>query len=165
MMLDEKWMPRFPHFEATPHDFLAWREQSHSFDQLGTFRDNGIQPLRGRQVRAHFRRARHGEFPGGSRSRTDLGRSFTAKEDTAGNDHVILLGYDLWKQRFAGDAHVVGSVIKLNDVNFTVIGVMPSIFRFPHDAEIWKPMGLTARDFDGGHFLWGIGRLKANVTR
>ena len=33
MMLDEKWMPRFPHFEATPRDFLAWREQSQSFDQ------------------------------------------------------------------------------------------------------------------------------------
>ena len=27
MMFDEKWMPRFPHFEATPRDFLAWREQ------------------------------------------------------------------------------------------------------------------------------------------
>src|SRR5579863_628722 len=27
MMLDEKWMPCFSHFEAPPHDFLAWREQ------------------------------------------------------------------------------------------------------------------------------------------
>jgi len=33
MMLDEKWLPRFPHFEATPADFLSW-EQSRVFDQV-----------------------------------------------------------------------------------------------------------------------------------
>jgi putative ABC transport system permease protein len=49
-------------------------------------------------------------------------------------------------------------------VDFTVIGVMPPTFHFPHNAEIWKPMGLTSEDFDGGHFLWGVGRLKPGVT-
>jgi predicted permease len=165
MMLDEKWMPRFPHFEATPHDFLAWREQSQSFDQLGAFVTMAFNLSEGdRSERVSGVRVT-ANLPEVLGVEPILGRSFTAKEDTAGNDHVILLGYNLWKQRFAGDAHVLGSVIKLNDANFTVIGVMPSTFRFPHDAEIWKPMGLTAQDFDGGHFLWGIGRLKQNVTR
>ena len=77
----------------------------------------------------------------------------------------MLLGYRLWKERFGGDAKAIGSVVRLNDLDFTVIGVMPPGFRFPHDAEIWKPMGFTADDFDGGHFIWGIGRLKANMTR
>jgi predicted permease len=165
MMLDEKWMPRFPHFEATPHDFLAWREQSQSFDQLGAFVTMAFNLSEGdRSERISGARVT-ANLPEVLGVEPILGRSFTAKEDTAGNDRVILLGYNLWKQRFAGDAHVLGSVIKLNDVDFTVIGVMPSTFRFPHDAEIWKPMGLTAGDFDSGHFLWGIGRLKANVTR
>ena len=164
MMLDEKWMPRFPHFEATPHDFLAWREQSQSFDQLGAFVTMAFNLSEGdRSERISGARVT-ANLPEVLGVEPILGRSFTAKEDTAGNDHEILLGYNLWKQRFAGDAHVLGSVIKLNDVDFTVIGVMPSIFRFPRDAEIWKPMGLTAGDFDGGHFLWGIGRLKPNVT-
>src|ERR1700677_1733022 len=165
MMLDEKWMPRFPHFEATPHDFLAWQEQSRSFDQLGAFVTTAFNLSEGdRSERISGARVT-ANLPEVLGVEPVLGRSFTAKEDTAGSDHVILLAYNLWKQRFAGDARVLGSVIKLNDVDFTVLGGMPSTFRFPHDAEIWKPMGLTAEDFDGGHFLWGIGRLKPNVTR
>src|SRR2546426_8269773 len=39
-----------------------------------------------------------------------------------------------------------------------------TLFRSPQAAEIWKPMGFTAKDFDGGHFVWGIGRLKPGVT-
>ncbi len=165
MMLDEKWMPRFPHFEATPRDFLAWREQSQSFDQLGAFVTMAFNLSEGdRSERISGARVT-ANLPEVLGVEPILGRSFTSKEDAAGNDYVILLGYNLWKQRFAGDARVLGSVIKLNDVDFTVIGVMPPTFRFPHDAEIWKPMGLTAEDLDSGHFLWGIGRLKLNVRR
>lgn len=164
VMLDEKWMPRFSHFEATPRDFLAWREQSHSFDQLGAFvnmtfnlsEGNKSESISGERVTANLP-----ELLG---VKPILGRSFTSQEDIRGNDHVILLGYHLWKQQFAGDAHVRGSVIKLNDLDYTVIGVMPASFRFPHDAQIWKPMGFTAEDFDGGHFLWGVGRLKPDAT-
>jgi putative ABC transport system permease protein len=164
MMLDEKWMPRFSHFEATPRDFLAWREQSHSFDQLGAFvnmtfnlsEGNKSESISGERVTANLP-----ELLG---VKPILGRSFTSQEDIRGNDHVILLGYHLWKQQFSGNAHVLGSVIKLNDLDYTVIGVMPASFRFPHDAEIWKPMGFTAEDFDGGHFLWGVGRLKPDAT-
>jgi predicted permease len=164
MMLDEKWMPRFSHFEATPQDFLAWREQSRSFDQLGAFVNMAFNLSEGdRSERISGVRVT-ANLPEVLGVEPILGRSFLAKEDTAGNDHVVLLGYNLWKQRFAGDFHVLGSVIKLNDVDFTVIGVMPPTFHFPHNAEIWKPMGLTAEDFDGGHFLWGVGRLKPGVT-
>jgi hypothetical protein len=131
MMLDEKWMPRFPHFEATPHDFLAWRDQSQSFDQLGAFVTMAFDLSEGdRSERISGARVT-ANLPEVLGVEPILGRSFTVKEDTAGNDHVILLGYNLWKQRFAGDAHVLGSVIKLDDVDFTVIGVMPSTFRFP----------------------------------
>ena len=165
MMLDEKWMPRFPHFEATPRDFQAWREQSHSFDQLGAFVTMAVnlsegersERISGARVTANLTEVL-GVQP-------ILGRGFASKEDTAGNDHVVLLGYNLWKQRFAADPHVLGSVVHIDDEDFTVVGVMPSTFRFPHDAEIWKPMGLTAEDFAAGHFLWGVGRLRPNVTR
>jgi predicted permease len=164
MMLDEKWLPRFSHFEATPKDLLAWREQSQSFSQLGAFvnmafnfsGEDSSERISGARVTANL--------PDLLGIKPILGRSFTPQEDAVGNDHVILLGYGLWKRQFAGNANVLGSIVKLNDMDFTVVGVMPPGFRFPHDAEIWKPMGLTTEDFDGGHFLWGVGRLKQNAT-
>lgn len=165
MMLNERWLPRFSHFEATPKDFLAWREQSQAFDQLGAFVSMAFNFSGGdRSERVTGARVT-ANLPEVLGVKPLLGRSFTSAEDTQGNDHVVLLGYDLWKERFGGNAHVIGSVIKLNDLDFTVIGVMPPSFRFPHDAEIWKPMGFAAEDFDGGHFIWGIGRLKPNMTR
>ncbi|GGG89202.1 ABC transporter permease [Edaphobacter dinghuensis] len=164
MMLDEKWLPRFSHFEAPPQDFMAWREQSKSFNQLGAFVSMAFNLSEGdRSERISGERVT-ANLPDLLGIKPILGRTFTPQEDTAGNDHVILLGYNLWKRQFSGSANVLGSTVKLNDVDFTVIGVMPASFSFPHDAEIWKPMGLTAEDLDGGHFLWGIGRLKQNVT-
>jgi putative ABC transport system permease protein len=164
MMLDEKWLPRFSHFEAPPQDFLAWREQSKSFDQLGAFVSAAFNlPEGDRSERISGQRIT-ANLPDLLGVKPVLGRTFTQQEDTAGNDHVILLGYSLWKRQFSGRADVLGTTVKLNDVDFTVIGVMPPGFRFPRDTEIWKPMGLTSEDLDGGHFLWGIGRLKQNAT-
>ncbi|HWF48901.1 MAG TPA: ABC transporter permease [Bryobacteraceae bacterium] len=165
MMLDEKWLPRFPHFEATPGDFLSWREQSRAFEGIAAFvgvafnLTGGDRPERisGARVSANL--------PAVLGVKPVLGRSFTREEDTAGNDRVVLLGYRLWQQHFAGDSGVIGMAIRLNDIDYTIIGVMPPTFRFPHDTEIWKPMGFTRTDFNGDHFIWAIGRLKQGITR
>ncbi|SPE35609.1 Macrolide transporter ATP-binding /permease protein [Candidatus Sulfopaludibacter sp. SbA3] len=166
MILDEKWLPRFPHFEATPTDFLSWREQSHSFEQVAAFLDiafnvtgeNGPERILGARVSANLP-ALLGVAP-------ILGRSFTPEEDVAGNDHVVLLGYGLWQRRFGSDPQVAGKTLRLGGgAEFTVVGVMPPGFHFPDEAEIWKPMGFTAADLKGGHFIYGIGRLRPGVTR
>ena len=164
MMLDEKWLPRFSHFEAPPQDFLAWREQSRSFDQLGAFVSMAFNLSEGDRSEHISGQRITANLPVLLGVKPILGRTFRPQEDTPGNDHVILLGYSLWKRQFSGSANVLGSTVKLNDVDFTVVGVMPPSFHFPHDAEIWKPMGLTTEDLDGGHFLWGVGRLKQHAT-
>jgi putative ABC transport system permease protein len=165
MMLDEKWLPRFPHFEATPNDFLHWRQQSGAFSEMSAFAgtpfnltgDDRPERIPGARVSANLTSVLGIE--------PILGRGFTSEEDEAGNDRVVLLGYRLWQRRFAGDPRVVGKAVMLNDISFTVVGVMPSGFRFPQEAEIWKPMGFTQKDFTNGHFIWAVGRLKPGVTR
>src|SRR5439155_15255463 len=54
-----------------------------------------------------------------------LGRDFRPEEETIGKDHVVLLSYEFWQRRLAGDPNTVGQIITLNDEPFTVIGVMP----------------------------------------
>ena len=134
MMLDEKWLPRFSHFEAPPQDFLAWREQSQSFRPGRCFCKYGVQLFRRRQIRNHLGARVTADLPDLLGVKPILGRSFTSQEDTAGNDHVILLGYSLWKRQFAGSPNVLRSIVKLNDVDFTVIGVIcRQAARFPYD--------------------------------
>ena len=165
MMLDEKWLPRFPHFEATAWDFLSWREQSRAFGQMAAFADVAFN-LTGDDRPERISGARvSANLPSLLGVDPVLGRSFTPEEDKDGNARLVLLGHNLWQRRFGGDPRVVGSAVRLNSVSFTVIGVMPPGFRFPQDTEIWTPMGFTPKDGESGHFIWAIGRLKPGVTR
>ncbi len=58
-----------------------------------------------------------------------LGRGFRPDEDRAeGRDAVVVLGHDFWVSRFEASPSVLGSRIRLNGVEFTVIGVAPEHF-------------------------------------
>ena len=66
-----------------------------------------------------------------------VGRTFSAAEEEAGNDHVVLLSDQFWRARFGGARSVLGTSIVLDGVPYTVIGVMPPTFDFPHGAALW----------------------------
>ena len=68
-----------------------------------------------------------------------IGRTFTTAEEQAG-DHVVLLSDQVWRERFGGARSVLGTSIVLDGVAYTVIGVMPPTFDFPHGAVLWTPL-------------------------
>ncbi len=54
----------------------------------------------------------------------EIGRVISPDDDRTPNGHpVVVLGYDYWKQRFAGDPAVVGKPLAVNGRNYTIIGV------------------------------------------
>jgi macrolide transport system ATP-binding/permease protein len=58
-----------------------------------------------------------------------LGRGFRADEDRAeGRDPVVVLGHDFWASQFGASPSVIGSRIRLNGVELSVIGVAPERF-------------------------------------
>ena len=58
-----------------------------------------------------------------------LGRGFRQDEDEVpGRDAVVVLGPAFWQHEFASNPAVVGSTIRLNGTDFTVIGVAPDTF-------------------------------------
>jgi putative ABC transport system permease protein len=61
-----------------------------------------------------------------------MGRTFSEAETTVNGPPVIILGYELWKQKFNGDPNIVGKTIRMSrrDTPPTVIGVMPPGVRF-----------------------------------
>jgi putative ABC transport system permease protein len=63
------------------------------------------------------------------------GRSFLAEEDSPGNNHVVVLSYELWQRRFGGDMTLLGSSIRLDNVPTAVVGILPPGFDFPKAAE------------------------------
>jgi putative ABC transport system permease protein len=101
-----------------------------------------------------------------------LGRTFTAQEDTPGNNHVALLSYALWQRRFGGNPNIVGQSINLDNSPVTVVGIMPADFGFPDPAEragnsehvqLWVPKGLDPQDANHWN-LFVVGRLQPGAT-
>jgi putative ABC transport system permease protein len=59
----------------------------------------------------------------------ELGRSFRPEEtQVPGRNPVVVLGHDFWLNQFGGDKGVVGRTIRMNGIDFTVVGVAPESF-------------------------------------
>jgi predicted permease len=76
------------------------------------------------------------------------GRSFAVDEYEPSNGNVALLSYVLWRRTFHSDPHIIGTSIVLDSKLYTVIGILPSWFRFKDswfrgETDIWTPLVLT----------------------
>jgi predicted permease len=97
-----------------------------------------------------------------------LGRDFQPGEDKPGSPHTMLITYASWQKRFGKNPNVVGQSITLNNISYTIIGVLPRQFHFAPigAAEFWAalndPSGCDKRR--GCHGLFGIARLKDGAT-
>jgi putative ABC transport system permease protein len=74
-----------------------------------------------------------------------LGTFFGPDASTPGSEQVAVIAHGLWLSALAGDPSVVGKTITLDDRPFVVAGVMPPDFRYPRDAQIWRPFVLNER--------------------
>jgi putative ABC transport system permease protein len=94
-----------------------------------------------------------------------LGRWFRLEENDERAEPVVLLGYEIWQQRYGSNPAVIGKTVEINGMMTTIVGVMPKGWRYPHGAELWMPLRLTEKkDKRGGFFLNPVGRLKPGVT-
>ena len=102
-----------------------------------------------------------------------LGRGFLPEEGRKGAPRVALLGHDLWRSRFGGDASIVGQPIQLDGAPATVVGVLPPGLRFPaagtffykSSAQLWIASAWNeAQASRGDEFLALVGRLNAAST-
>ena len=69
------------------------------------------------------------------------GRFFETDEDEQPTDSVVL-SYEAWQRRFGGDSNVLGHLVRLDDKERTIVGVLPKGFRFEgRPAEFILPFG------------------------
>jgi predicted permease len=77
------------------------------------------------------------------------GRAFLPEEDRlAGAQPVVVLSHGLWQRRFGSDPNLIGGIVNLNGLSYTVIGVAPQGFTgaeagLPRD--LWIPMAIYPR--------------------
>lgn len=108
-----------------------------------------------------------------------LGRGFVPEECSTPVTHpVMVLSYICWQQRFNSDPQIIGKIIKLAGLSFTIIGVAERGFvgTVPDSPQCWIPLmmrdqvagawnskrWLTDRSADSFSLT---GRLRPGVTR
>ena len=103
-----------------------------------------------------------------------VGRTFGPDEDGApGENPVIVLSYAYWQREMHRDPHVVGSLLKVNGTEYSIVGVAPQEFTgtalLPRVPDFWVPASMQAQIVPGEDWLHQrndqrfqiLGRVKA----
>ena len=105
-----------------------------------------------------------------------IGRLFTPEDNlTEGAHPYVVLSYDLWQRRFAGDPKILGRAVTLNGISFSVIGVAARGFHgtaIGNHSDLFMPIVMMpatnppANSWNTRHWWWLnlIARLKPGVT-
>jgi putative ABC transport system permease protein len=94
-----------------------------------------------------------------------MGRDFTATDNQKGAAPVALVSYGYWRQSLSSAQDLSQLHLKINDAVYSVIGVLPSGFRFPDEAEIWLAADIGGENLSRtSHNYSAVGRLKDGVS-
>jgi putative ABC transport system permease protein len=123
------------------HDFARWRQELRSVRELAVYRnaarnlishDGEVEPVVVAEMSAAgFRTVRVPPL---------LGRTLLEDDERNGAADVVVIGYDAWQSRFAGDPDIIGRGVRIGGTLHAVIGVMPEGFAFPVYHRYWVPL-------------------------
>src|SRR6266478_5293512 len=150
-------------------DFVAWREQSHSFEDMAAShgRDfaltGGTEPewCDGARVSANYFQVLG--VPAA------LGRTFLPGEDQPGRAQVAILSHELWQRRFGSNPKVIGEAVRLDGDSYEIVGVMPKGYRLGYyGPQLWTPLVFSPESIlpaaREDHSLAVTARLKSGVS-
>jgi putative ABC transport system permease protein len=183
---------KHPFVEISIPEFNDWRSQNRVFEHLAAMTTsiygfNYTLTGLGEPEQIHSARVSADFFPALG-VEPAIGRAFTADEDRPGAAGVAVISHSLWQRRFNADPNLIGQTvtfndggnqsaleaavkpgqpIKLNDVGFTIVGVMPPDFEFLKGIDMWVPLSATSgKDVVESRigFLQAVGRLKPSAS-
>ncbi|HSR70264.1 MAG TPA: ABC transporter permease [Acidobacteriota bacterium] len=159
---------------ASPANFLDWRAQSESFQDMA-----GYWAFDGATVEADGKRERvatgqaTGNLFGMLGIRPAAGRLFRPSETFSGGAAVAVISHAYWQSRFGGRPDIVGSILQTSEGAREIVGVLPPGFRLPGIAvppQLWTPSGWDPEVYGvavwtrRAHWVTVVGRLKPGVS-
>jgi predicted permease len=145
-------------------DYLEYQQHVQTFEQIATFNDDSIT-LTGAGDAVRLPTADvTSSFFSVLEVNPAMGRAFLPAEEKHGSNRVVLLSDKIWRSRFGADANILGKAITLDGIAYSVVGVMPADFAFPHEAALWLPLEVGG---DPGNFYTRavVGRLKPQASQ
>ena len=156
---------------ASPADLLDWQAQNQVFELMGAGVDFSSLKVNmtgfGEPQDLQMQYATPDLFNVLGLN-AEIGRTFTAEEGAPNGPDAVILSHRMWQNVFGSDRGLIGKPIKLNDHDYTVVGVMPPSFQFGQTKpDVWLPLSINpAINYRqrSGRYLTVVGRLKPGVT-
>jgi putative ABC transport system permease protein len=152
--------------DVSIHDYLDWGSAQSALQDMAAFYRGTVNLSGGDRPERYF-----GAFVTANaldvlEVRPALGRGFLTGEDHPAAERVALVSHAVWRSRFNARPDVVGSVVRVNGIPTTVVGVLPEGFGFPYWDDVWLPLRIDAADLGRGEGpgLEVFGRLRDEVT-
>lgn len=74
-----------------------------------------------------------------------LGRVFGSDANQPDGPQAVVLSHGLWSRLFNRNPGLIGRVVRINGIAYSVIGVMPPAFQFPDpQTDLWLPKAVGA---------------------
>jgi predicted permease len=163
----------FTHSSISYPNFQDWVRDNRSFSGMAAFRSDNLnltgmgdpERLKTEMVSANFFSVL-GVKP-------VIGRTFLTQEDQVGGAPVVLISEPLWQRKFGTSSSALGRTMDLNNVSYTVVGVIPADFHYRSgnfylNTDIFVPLGqwdnVLFRDRRTGMGMDAVGRLAPGVT-
>jgi putative ABC transport system permease protein len=152
---------------ASPKSYTAWKRQATAFADINAWAGRSVNLAtadRPENVSAGL------ATPGflamlGYGHPLALGRTFREDEGVAGRDRVVILTYQLWQERFAGDPAIVGRQVRIDDVPHTVVGVLGQGPADHQQNKVWMPLVFTEASLQSDDtWLLVMARLRDDVS-
>jgi putative ABC transport system permease protein len=156
-------------------NFLEWVRQAAQFESIGGFEDANFNFTSGPEPeRIEGARASANIFTLFG-VRPALGTSFDAAATDPAENHVVVLSDAFFKNHFGGERTALGQTLTLNDVAYTIIGVLPPQFHLPaaregqdqHSPKLWVPYDSSATQNPveaNRRKMQVYGRLRDNIS-
>ncbi|HVO97135.1 MAG TPA: ABC transporter permease [Bryobacteraceae bacterium] len=151
--------------DVSPADFMDIRAQSKSLGNLTAWMPTTFVVIGGERPRQLGGARVTANFFETLGVKPVLGRTFLPDEDGLDNPanatHSVVISHRMWTQDLGGDPNVLGRILRVDSVPYTIVGVAPADFQFwwrPH--ELWIPVSMNTHERDY-HDLVVIARLKS----
>lgn len=166
----------YPSLPANYQHYRFWRENARAFESVAALQGGSVILSGGNPVKTGNATVSFNIFSVLD-VKPQLGRAFLPEEETKGRNHVAIITDSLWSRRFGRSSETLGQPVLIDDVAYTIVGVLPPEFRFPVNDELGPLAGLSkqteifvpltggnSNDWGGDYDFSVVGRLRSNAT-
>ncbi|HEY6338394.1 MAG TPA: ABC transporter permease [Candidatus Sulfotelmatobacter sp.] len=145
-------------------DFLDWREQNKTFQQMAAFTGSSFnlatrdqpEPIDGMRCTPGWFSMQGIPF--------FMGRDLVPEEEIPGRDHVVVFTYRLWN-RLGANRGILSQPVRIGGEPYTVVGVLAPGVGDRFTFEMAAPLAFRPEQINHDyHWLLTMGRLKPGVS-